>query len=53
MPEINRRVLLAGSAAALAGTQAGGQAFAAATKALTQGPGVYRQKLGDYQLTAL
>src|SRR5688500_4633495 len=53
MPEMNRHVLLAGSAAAFAGSQACGQAFAAAPKTLTQGPGVYRQKLGDFQLTAL
>src|ERR1051326_6797784 len=49
MPEINRRAWLAGSAAALAG----GPAFAAAPKANAQGPGVYRMKLGDYQITAL
>jgi glyoxylase-like metal-dependent hydrolase (beta-lactamase superfamily II) len=49
MPELNRRALLAGSAAALAG----GPALAAAPKADAQGPGVYRHKLGDIQLTAL
>ena len=43
-------MLLAGSAAAAV---AGGPALAAAPKAATQGPGVYRIKLGDYQLTAL
>src|SRR3954470_13554003 len=49
MSEINRRAWLAGSAAALAGSPA----FAAAPKANTQGPGVYRYRLGDYQVTAL
>src|SRR6478736_6467989 len=49
MPDINRRSWLAGSASALAG----GPAFAAAPKAGTQGPGVYRYKLGDAQVTAL
>jgi glyoxylase-like metal-dependent hydrolase (beta-lactamase superfamily II) len=49
MTPISRRGLLAGSAAALAS----GATLAAAPKALTQGPGVYRHKLGDYQLTAL
>src|SRR5205807_2415896 len=49
MPDINRRAWLAGSAAALAG----GPAFAAAPKANVQGPGVYRTKLGDAQVTAL
>ena len=34
-------------------TLAGGPALAAAPKAVAQGPGVYRHKLGDYQLTAL
>ena len=49
MPDLNRRALLAGSAATLAG----GPALAAAPKAVAQGPGVYRHKLGDIQLTAL
>jgi glyoxylase-like metal-dependent hydrolase (beta-lactamase superfamily II) len=49
MADINRRVWLAGSAAALAG----GPAFAAAPKASAQGPGVYRTKLGDTQVTTL
>jgi glyoxylase-like metal-dependent hydrolase (beta-lactamase superfamily II) len=49
MPDIDRRALLAGSAAALAA----GSVWAAAPKASIQGPGVYRQKLGDYQLTAI
>src|SRR5215204_5332688 len=50
MTKISRRDLLAGSAAVVA---SGTTAQAAAPKALTQGPGVYRHKLGDYQLTAL
>src|SRR5262245_50771798 len=49
MTSIDRRSLLAGSAAAFAA----GSAFAAAPKANVQGPGVYRYKLGDYQLTAI
>src|SRR5436190_23083405 len=49
MPQIDRRALLAGSAAALAS----GPALAAAPKASAQSPGLYRYKLGDYQLTAL
>src|SRR4051794_16426446 len=50
MNGLSRRTLLAGSAgAALGGTVA----FAAAPKATTQGPGVYRTRLGDYQLTAI
>jgi glyoxylase-like metal-dependent hydrolase (beta-lactamase superfamily II) len=49
MNVIDRRALLAGSAAALAA----GSAFAAAPKAGAQGPGVYRTRLGDYQLTAI
>ena len=50
MAELTRRDLLAGSAAAAV---AGGPVLAAAPKAATQAPGVYRHKLGDYQLTAL
>jgi glyoxylase-like metal-dependent hydrolase (beta-lactamase superfamily II) len=49
MPELNRRAILAGSAAALAG----GPALAAAPLAAVQAPGMHRQKLGDFQLTAL
>jgi glyoxylase-like metal-dependent hydrolase (beta-lactamase superfamily II) len=49
MPNVNRRALIAGSAAAFAA----GTSFAAAPKASIQGPGVYRQKLGDYQITAI
>ena len=50
MTGISRRDLLTGAAAAVV---AGGAALGAAPKALTQGPGVYRHKLGDTQLTAL
>ena len=49
MAEISRRAWLAGSAAALAS----GRASAAAPKVAMQAPGVYRMKLGDYQITAL
>jgi glyoxylase-like metal-dependent hydrolase (beta-lactamase superfamily II) len=49
MPDMNRRAILAGSAAALAN----GPALATAPPAVVQAPGVHRQKLGDYQLTAL
>jgi glyoxylase-like metal-dependent hydrolase (beta-lactamase superfamily II) len=49
MHDIDRRAFLAGSAAALAA----GPTWAAAPKATIQGPGVYRSKLGDYQLTAI
>src|SRR4051794_35784289 len=52
MPDIDRRALLAGSAAALAAGPAV-STWAAAPKATIQGPGVYRSKLGDYQLTAI
>lgn len=51
MPEVTRRRVLASSAAAA--TVAAVPAFAAAPKAVTQGPGVYRAKIGDYQVTAL
>lgn len=49
MPDVNRRALLAGGVAALAARPAWG----AAPKASAQGPGLYRYKLGDIQLTAL
>jgi glyoxylase-like metal-dependent hydrolase (beta-lactamase superfamily II) len=48
MPALTRRRFLAGSASALALP-----AYAAAPQASGQGPGVYRYKLGDIQLTAL
>src|SRR5688572_15394416 len=49
MTDIDRRALLAGSAAMIAASPA----LAAAPKAGAQGPGVYRTRLGDYQLTAI
>src|SRR5436853_3324672 len=49
MRPIHRRALLAGAGA----TIAAGPALAAAPRAAAQGPGVYRSRLGDYQLTAL
>ncbi len=50
---LSRRGLLAGSAS-MAGAAAWPMPAGAATPiAKTQGPGVYRTKLGDYQLTAL
>jgi glyoxylase-like metal-dependent hydrolase (beta-lactamase superfamily II) len=50
MMTLSRRTLFAGAgAAAVAGTAAWG----AAPKAPAQAPGVYRTRLGDYQLTAL
>lgn len=50
MSAINRRDLLAGSAA---GLLACSPALGAAPKATSQGPGAYRTKLGDFQVTAL
>ena len=49
MPFIDRRALLAGGAAALACQPS----LAAVPKATVQGPGIYRTRLGEYQLTAL
>ena len=51
MIEPNRRNLLAGSAAAAA--LASAPVFAATPTAGKQGPGVYRYKIGGYELTAL
>ena len=53
MPELSRRSFLTGPllAAGCAALPAPGQAAAPAAK--TQGAGVYRYKLGGYQLTAL
>lgn len=56
MPALTRRSFLATSMAtsALAGCAAfAPSAHAAAPLAVAQGPGAYRYKLGDYQLTAL
>lgn len=51
MTALTRRHLLAGSAAAAA--LAATPAIAAAPAAGTQGPGIYRYKIGSYELTAL
>ena len=51
MQDITRRSLLAGSAAATA--LAAGPAIAAAPAADVQSPGVYRQKIGAFEVTAL
>ena len=51
MSALTRRSLL--SAGALGATGLALPAFAAAPMAKLQGPGAYRYKLGDYQLTAL
>ena len=52
MPPINRRTLLAGSAlTALAGSH--DPAGAAAAPAEKQSPGIYRYKIGTFELTAL
>jgi glyoxylase-like metal-dependent hydrolase (beta-lactamase superfamily II) len=48
MPALSRRAFLSGSASALALP-----AHAAAPAATAQGPGIYRYRLGDIQLTAL
>jgi glyoxylase-like metal-dependent hydrolase (beta-lactamase superfamily II) len=50
MTAISRRNLLTGSAATIV---AGPAALAAAPQAGVQAPGVYRYRLGDYQITAL
>jgi glyoxylase-like metal-dependent hydrolase (beta-lactamase superfamily II) len=51
MPALTRRSFIAASVAA--GTALSRPAAAATPKATMQGPGAYRYKLGDYQLTAL
>ena len=50
MPFLSRRSLLAGSAVA---ALAGGRAAAEAPPADKQAPGIYRYKVGSYELTAL
>jgi glyoxylase-like metal-dependent hydrolase (beta-lactamase superfamily II) len=50
MPTLTRRSLLAGSAAIAAGAD---PAAAAAPPAGTQAPGIYRYKIGSFELTAL
>jgi glyoxylase-like metal-dependent hydrolase (beta-lactamase superfamily II) len=51
MEDLNRRSLLAGAAAALAGSTTPSQA--SAPVAGKQGAAIYRQKVGKYELTAL
>jgi glyoxylase-like metal-dependent hydrolase (beta-lactamase superfamily II) len=51
MPDITRRTLIAGSAAAAA--LASGPANGAAPAAGVQSPGVYRGKIGSFEVTAL
>ena len=51
MPSLSRRSLLAGSATAV--LTAGGRAAAATPPADKQAPGIYRYKVGSYELTAL
>lgn len=51
MPSISRRHLLAGASAASA--LAASPAWSAAPAAGVQSPGVYRQKLGNFEVTAL
>lgn len=53
MPELSRRTFLTGSALAAGCSALPFPAHAAAPLAKTQGPGVFRIKLGEYQLTAL
>ncbi len=53
MPDLSRRRILTGSAATAATCAVNRGAFATTPLAKTQGPGVYRLKLGSYQVTAL
>jgi glyoxylase-like metal-dependent hydrolase (beta-lactamase superfamily II) len=53
MSGLNRRSVLAGTAAAAALTAVPSSSHAAAPLAGTQGPGLYRTKIGSYELTAL
>ena len=53
MTAITRRAIIAGTAATAGAATLGSLANAAAPLARLQGPGVYRLKLGSYQLTAL
>ena len=53
MSALTRRSLLAAGVAAGAAALRLARMAAAAPKAKMQGPGAYRYKLGDYQLTAL
>ena len=53
MPSVTRRSVLAGSAVAMALSVAGEPAAAAAPQADKAGPGIYRYRIGSYELTAL
>jgi len=53
MPTLTRRNLLAGSAAAAAFASQADLAAAAEPAAAKQAPGIYRSKIGSYELTAL
>jgi glyoxylase-like metal-dependent hydrolase (beta-lactamase superfamily II) len=53
MTPLSRRELLAGSALAASAALMPAVARAAGAPAAKQGPGVYRYRLGDYQLTSL
>ena len=53
MPTLTRRNLLAGSAAAAAFASQADLAAAAEPAAAKQAPGIYRYKIGSYELTAL
>jgi glyoxylase-like metal-dependent hydrolase (beta-lactamase superfamily II) len=53
MAMLSRRSFLTGSALAAGSLALPGPAGAVGPLAATQGPGVYRSKLGDYQITAL
>jgi len=53
MPTLTRRNLLAGSAAAAAFASRADLAAAAEPAAAKQAPGIYRYKIGSYELTAL
>ncbi len=53
MPHLSRRQLLAGAAVATAGAALPQTADAAAPQSGQQGPGFYRFKIGDYEVTAV
>src|SRR5665647_409967 len=53
MPALSRRLFLTGSALAAGAAALPMPGQAAAPLSSAQGPGVYRYRLGDYQLTAL
>jgi glyoxylase-like metal-dependent hydrolase (beta-lactamase superfamily II) len=53
MSTLTRRAFVAGSALTASGLALSRDAFASAPRAQVQGPGVYRYKLGAFELTAL